>query len=299
MIYQEWRFLNMTRIIIDLKQGKYGNKRIFPYIVQIGTGGTGGYVVQQVAQMLSIFNIPAKYVIADYDVIESKNLRNQLYIQKDVGKKKAEVLAQRYRAAYQIDIASYTHSYVEDVETLDSLFQTDYLGVYAPNVVYLKIIISCVDNNFSRKVFHQYFLQEEGNLLYLDVGNESVTLPEQRDKPKEQWTEEELQNFNNSGYTGQVVAGLKLNGKIITKPVAMVFPDILEDNDEIAPSQLSCTELLASEPQRLITNRYAAMAVCTYLNEIFSEGTLSNHITFFHAKRMYMRTEPIRAIEEE
>ncbi len=289
----------MSRKIIDLIQGKYSGQKVFPYIVQIGTGGTGGYVVQQVAQMLSIFNIPAKYVLADYDVVEEKNLKNQLYIQKDIGKRKAEVLAQRYRAAYQIDIASYTNSYIEDIKTIENLFKTDYLGVHAYNVTYLPIIISCVDNNYSRKIFHDYFQQAEGNLLYLDVGNESVTLPEQKDKPKGEWTDEETENYQSSGYTGQVVAGLKLAGKVITQPVASLFPDILEDNDEIAPSQLSCTDLLASDPQRLITNRYAAMTVSTYLNEIFSEGTLSNHITFFHALRMYMRTEPIRTIEEE
>lgn len=289
----------MTRKIINLREGKYREQHLFPYIVQIGTGGTGGYVAQQVAQMLSIFGIAAKYVLADYDVVEDKNLKNQLYIKKDVGRKKAEVLAKRYSAAYEIDIANYSNSYVEDIATIESLFKTDYLGIHSYNVTYLPIIISCVDNNYSRKLFHEYFQQAEGNLLYLDVGNESVTLPEQKDKPREEWSKEEVETYNSSGYTGQVVAGLKLGGKVITQPVASLFPDILEDDDEIAPSQLSCTELLASDPQRLITNRYAAMAVSTYLNEIFSEGTLSNHITFFHAKRMYMRTEPIRSIEEE
>ncbi|MFD2132339.1 hypothetical protein ACFSKI_14125 [Pseudogracilibacillus auburnensis] len=40
-----------------LELGRPFSKRgaIFPYIVQIGMGGTGGYVIQMVAQMLSIF----------------------------------------------------------------------------------------------------------------------------------------------------------------------------------------------------------------------------------------------------
>lgn len=290
----------MSRLIVNFLNSSYSLKsHIFPHIVQIGTGGTGGYLVQQIAQMLSIFNIKGKYVIADADIVEEKNLRNQLFIPKDVGKPKADVLAKRYRAAYQVDISSYSAKYIEDVKTIEKLFNTEYLGVYSYNTVYLPILISCVDNNYSRKIFHQYFEETDGNLLYLDVGNESVSLPDDSNKPIDEWTEEELETYKNSGYTGQVVAGLKWKGKVITEPVASLFPDILEDNDDIAPSSISCSDIVVSEPQRLITNRYAAQCVSTYLNEIFSEGTLSNHITFFHSRRMYMRTEPIKAPEKQ
>lgn len=49
----------------------------------------------------------------------------------------------------------------------------------------------------------------------------------------------------------------------------------MEDTDEIAPSRLACSQVIASEPQRLITNRFAAQAVAGYLNELFGERTLS------------------------
>lgn len=293
----------MTKLVIDFKKSNTSSYRsndltIYTHIVQIGTGATGGQLVQMVGQMLATLDIEGKYVIADKDIVEEKNLQNQLFIRKDIDKPKAEVLAQRYRAAYQVDIASFSEKYVEDIETIDSLFNTDYERIYSSHHVYLPILISCVDNTFSRKVFHEYFEQHKGNLLYLDVGNESVVLPEDKTKPREQWTEEELEAYNKSGYTGQVVAGLKLHGKVITEPIASLFPSILEiDESDIAPSETSCGAVIASDPQRLITNRYAALCVATYLNELFSEGTLSNHMTFFHAKRMYMRTEPIKPIE--
>mgnify|MGYP001067375223 CR=1 FL=1 len=268
---------------------------IFAHIVQVGTGATGGQLVQMVAQMLSTFNIGAKYIIADRDVVEEKNLQNQLFIKKDVGKPKAEVLAKRYRAAYQVDIANYSEKYVEDIDTINLLFHRDYLSINS-NIRrhYLPILISCVDNKYTRKLFHQYFEEMNGNLLYIDVGNESVALPKNREKPRNQWTEQEIKTYNKSGYTGQVVVGLKLNGKVITKPLASVFPQILEeDENDLAPSSISCGDVIASEPQRLITNRFAALCVSTYLNELFSEGTLSNCMTFFHASRGYMRSESI------
>lgn len=60
-----------------LELGRPFSKReaIFPYIVQIGMGGTSGYVIQMVAQMLSIFTQNAFYLIADPDIIEEKILK--------------------------------------------------------------------------------------------------------------------------------------------------------------------------------------------------------------------------------
>ncbi|MCM3443599.1 MULTISPECIES: ThiF family adenylyltransferase [Metabacillus] len=270
-------------------------KKLFPFIVQIGTGATGSNVVSHVAQLFSIFNISGQYVIVDPDIIESRNLLNQLFLENEVGKKKADVLARRYRAAYQVDIASYSKDYIEDVDSLKNLFNTDYLQIgYSYDTLYLPIIIGCVDNNYTRQVMHRFF-ESSSRCLLLDVGNESVQAPSHYpSRPKDQWTEEELNTFNNTGWSGQVVCGLKMNGQTILKPVAEMFPDILEDKDEIAPSQVACSNIIASEPQRLIVNKMAALAVTNYINELFESGVISNHMTFFHAKKGYMRSNAIQ-----
>lgn len=289
VISQMWRLSNMPKISVDFTKGK----RLFTHIVLVGAGGNGGYVIQQVAQMLNIFDVWGKMVIADYDHYEEKNLANQLCLRQDLERNKAEVLAKRYRSAYQVNIETYSASYIENVETLDNLFNTDYEGCHGWSTSYVPILISCVDNNFSRRVFHEYFKKVD-NLLYIDIGNEEVQVPNDfRIRSKDAWTEEELETYERSGFTGQLVCGLKINGNVISEPVASVFPDILEDQDEIAPSELSCTELAASNPQRVITNRYSALAASTVLNEIFELGTVSTHKIFYHSKKGYMRSEPI------
>jgi hypothetical protein len=267
-------------------------KKIFYYIVQIGAGANGGYILQQCAQMMRIFKVQGFYLVADPDTVEQKNLSNQLFIPKDVGQKKAAVLANRYRSHYQVPIATFDERYIEDERTLERLFQfTDYRACFSWDTLFLPILIGAVDNNYTRQVMHSYFLSQE-KLLYIDVGVEAVWVP--RDgRPREEWTEEEKQRHANTGWTGQVVAGLRLNGKTVLEPVASRFPDILVDDDEIAPSVMACSQVIASEPQRLITNRFAAQAVAGYLNELFGERTLSTHVTFFHAKKMYMRGERI------
>ncbi|NRD81049.1 ThiF family adenylyltransferase [Bacillus sp. BRMEA1] len=273
-------------------------RKIFPFIVQVGTGATGSNVVSHIAQLLSIFQIRGQYLIADPDIVEPHNLLNQLFLEGEVGKKKADVLARRYRAAYQVDIASYSKDYIEDVESLMQLFNTDYLRIgHSYDTLYLPIIIGCVDNNYSRQIMHQFF-EKAGRCLYLDVGSEAAIVPaDYPNRPKQEWTEEELDTFNSTGWSGQVVCGLKMDGQTILKAVAEMFPDILADKDEIAPSQVACSNIVAREPQRLIVNKMAALAVTTYINELFETGTISNHMTFFHAKKGYMRSNPAKNID--
>ncbi|MDC3424286.1 ThiF family adenylyltransferase [Aquibacillus sp. 3ASR75-11] len=281
---------------IDLLKPDFGTtrKQLYPFIIQIGVGGTGGPLVQHIAQMLSIFKQRGHYLIADPDLVEAKNLKNQLFVERDIGQKKADVLARRYRAAYNIGISSFSESYIEDVSSLKGLFNTDYQQIgYSREVLYLPVIIGCVDNNYSRQIFHQFF-EEAGRVLYIDVGNESVNVPNDfPNRPMKDWEDKEKEAYQNSGWSGQIVCGLKLNGETLLSPTGEVFPDILEDKDEIAPSQIACSELVASDPQRLLTNRMAAMGVSTYLNQLFENGTISNHITFFHAKKGYMKSQPV------
>lgn len=273
----------------------FDKKNLIFLIVQLGVGGNGGYVVQQVAQMMSTFGIPGRYILADPDVVESHNLKNQLFIPHDLGEKKATVLSSRYGSHYQQMIASYTESYVEDITTLQKLFkQSDYIGsgYFSRNSVIVPTLIGCVDNNYTRKIMHEFFMTQD-RLLYIDVGVEATKVP-QDDRKVETWTEGEQAAYKASGWTGQVVCGLRWDGDTILEPVAGRFPDILEDDDQIAPSETACSNVVAKEPQRLITNRYASLAVANYLNELFGEHTISNHVTFITAKsKTQLRNERV------
>lgn len=279
-----------VNILKAAKSEWYDYDQIYPFITQIGTGGTGAYVVQHIAQLLGTSKIPSAYVLADPDVIEQKNLGNQLFLPEEVGLKKAEVLARRYSAAYGLDIGFYSDSYIETPKQLQGLFSVDYMP---PNqglrTLLLPIIVGCVDNNFSRNIMHELF-SNLTTCIYIDAGNENVTVPaDWATRPKEGWREEELRAYKDSGWSGQVVAGVNLN-LFKQAPVAEAFPDILTDVDEIRPSELSCSELTASEPQRLIVNKFAALAITNIITQIIEEKTISNHITFFHAKKGYMRS---------
>ncbi|MFC0476750.1 hypothetical protein ACFFHF_16225 [Robertmurraya beringensis] len=148
---------------------------------------------------------------------------------------------------------------------------------------------------YTRKIMYEFF--KSTRCIYIDSGNESVTVPSDwRTRPKTKWTEDELNAYKESGWSGQVVTGVNLN-LFKQECVAEAFPDVLEDDDEVRPSELSCTELSASDPQRLIVNKFAALAITNILTQIVEERTISSHITFYHAKRGYMRSTDVLKAE--
>lgn len=265
-------------------------RNFIPFIVQIGTGGTGGYVCQHLAQMLGTSGKEHYYVLVDPDRVEKKNLKNQLFLEEEIGLKKADVLADRYSEAFDLNIWSYTDEYIDTPDKIAKLFNPDFISSGSQNI--LPILIANVDNNYSRAVMDQFF-KKVNKIVYIDAGNESVSMPQDwQTREQREWTVEEKEIYKNSGYSGQIVVGLKL-GKDYLPPVAEMYPDILEDKDDfINPNEVSCTEITASEPQRIITNKFAALAVANIVQELLEENTITNHQIFFHAKKAYMRGVP-------
>lgn len=258
------------------------------HIVLIGTGGTGGYVLRSLVRMIytyrSVTGDRYHLTICDGDTVEEKNLLRQDFIEADLYKKKVDVLAERFGYAYGLSITK-RDQYVESLKDMDSLCGTlpmEFWGnEYRP---VWTILVACVDNNASRQLFHQYFHQVD-NLVYIDAGNTSVILPE---KPREEWTEEEKELAEESGYSGQVVLGWRRNGKTLLPPVGFVFPDILEDKETFFPSQ-SCGREVVNHPQRRMTNEVAAMIVTSYLNNLFGQREIVSHMTTFNAQTMVIK----------
>ena len=94
-------------------------------IVLVGTGGTGGYIVPQLYRLLYALDRPIRVILCDGDLVEEKNLGRQNFIEADLGKNKAMVLAERYSNAFGIE-TSYIPQYVEDEEMLEELLEAGF-----------------------------------------------------------------------------------------------------------------------------------------------------------------------------
>lgn len=238
--------------------------------IQVGAGGNGGYLTQKLSRMLSTKKNENRftYTIVDEDCVEEKNLQRQPFIKDDVGENKAAVLSERYSSAYDIEIY-YKDKYIHSVEDLQQLCDEDSFT----------ILIGCVDNNASRQIFNDFF-NESSTICYIDAGIDGVNGD----------TEEEIAE---SGYTGQVVCGLKIDNKVILDPVGIVYDNILKDKDTILPG-LSCGLTIVNYPQRMQTNEMAALILHSYIQNIFYDFKIVSHYTNFNALTMTSRPTYIK-----
>lgn len=226
-------------------------------IILIGAGGTGGYIAPHLYRIAFASGCKARIIIADGDIVEEKNLIRQNFAECDIGKNKAQIIAERYAGAFGIK-AEYIPDFIEDKNMLERLVSSNFYNSSDEKI----ILIGAVDNNRSRQLCHEVF-KETRNIIYIDSGN--------------------------GEYTGQVVCGIRKNGRTITKPVAGVYPDILE-GDEKFPTELSCAERSVSAPQSVAANLFASTIVASILYQLIVCGEIFVRKTTFSSMTMNSKT---------
>ena len=225
-------------------------------IVMLGAGGTGGYAAPHIYRLIHTLNRPVRFLVADGDIVEEKNLVRQNFIRADLGRNKAAVMAERYASAFGMEIV-YLPEFIENEDALAALTAQDYFRKE------LVILIGAVDNNRSRQMCHGVF-QKAKELVYIDSGN--------------------------GQYTGQVVCGIRRNGRTYYKPVGTLYPDVLADTDKF-PTELSCAEAAISAPQSVVANVMAATAILSYLYDILVLGDITVRNVTFSTKNIHMKPE--------
>jgi len=235
-------------------------------IVLVGCGGTGGYLVPKLARLLMTlkeFKASTQYqlTIVDPDIVEEANLYRQNFVQTDLGKNKAHVMANRYGRHFGIDIGSCAEK-IETPERLKEFFllpRNDGISWWPKSTC---VLIGCVDNNTARQVMHEMYIKWDGfgyghNLVYIDSGN--------------------------GKYTGQIVTGYREVNKLILPPVGEVYPDSLVEDEEEAPR--NCTRNALENPQNIGANDLASTLVFSVLNILLTEGEINSHILTFDGRK--------------
>ena len=176
----------------------------------------------------------------------------------------------------------YNDKYVVDEDYLIDQLQRKYGSSYSKKS-YFPILISCVDNNSTRKllgkVFHSDKIKE---LIYIDSGNGTVDMIGQTVVGfKKQVKDEEFKKQH--GYYGSDI------GEIIAPCAADVFPEI---NSEVATIEdvLSCGVAVDKNPQNIGTNFMAATAIFTIVNKLLGLGKFEPTISYFDAEELEIVT---------
>ena len=136
-------------------------------IIQVGAGGTGGYVASQLMRIIA--GMPQKdeisYALIDGDTFEPKNLGRQLCTPKDIGENKAANIVRKYGTFYGLNnVRAFTeyitendnnYKYIEDGDTFNSdVFSVATRRFYGRRPII--IAIDCVDKNKPRKILNTW-----------------------------------------------------------------------------------------------------------------------------------------------
>lgn len=225
-------------------------------MIVIGVGGTGGSLAYELAHLSSISNKNIKLVFIDKDIVEAKNLVRQRFIMQDLNRYKSDVVANRCKKAYGVNIVSMSE-YIACEEDIYSILQAH------PD--YTPIILGCSDSLKLRYLICQTiknakdYFGENKDIVYIDAGN--------------------------SVNAGQIIFTYIKDGKYITPDQFEIFPQDLEDVDNAKlVTQMSCAELMVSSPQTKSANLAAATGIYSYVHDIIYENSIGTHLTQFNNK---------------
>lgn len=126
-----------------------------PSIVVVGCGGTGAFVAEGLCRLLGEARVTLALV--DHDRVEEHNLRRQAFYQRDLGRFKAEVVAERLSRDFGREIAYSVYPYGPEVH------HEFFRGLHSGE----GIIVGCVDNAAARSSIAQVIQRQ----WWLDAGN--------------------------------------------------------------------------------------------------------------------------------
>lgn len=234
-------------------------------IAVVGCGGTGSYVVTQLAKMAlalwELKEIQIHLVVYDNDKVEPHNVGRQLFSKSDVGEFKANVIVSRVNRFFGLRWESVT----ERLEVCPTA----------------NIIISCTDNVASRRMIHRSLKNKNKK-----VGGDDI----QEFAHRFYWMD-----FGNSKDYGQYI--LATFGKIVQPDIENVVPKLRSVIDfypkmKDVPEEPSCSMAESLQQQDLFINLTLAVNGIGLLWRL-----LKNHQIDYHGQFINLETGITRPIK--
>lgn len=223
-------------------------------IVIVGAGGTGSNLIARLAQFIASLNMKktgtksVNVSIIDGDTVSPRNLERQNFCEFDVLQNKADVMQAAVSDAYHLSWNSYGR-FIDSADELSRVFS--YSGNSDNNS--LNVLIGCCDNHRCRQVMEEWFASQK-NGIYIDAANEFSV--------------------------GEVVIGIRADGKTISPSRKYYFPDIMTDTRK-SKSEQSCGTVNMSAPQHIATNCESANTVLAVVAKLLVEHKVSGGIIYF------------------
>lgn len=237
----------------------------------IGAGGTGSFAAMNLARVLFEVNRIGKaphLTIIDPDRVESANIPRSNFCGAEIGRFKAQSLAERITLAWGLEVSHINEKLEFEKHIKQGLNRFKELT----------ILVGCVDNHLARQEIHHALA--ESNKYNSHVA------------PETWWID-----GGNGRSSGQVLIGSE-TGKVKTKDYfttasivkklpapSVIHPELLE-NQELparrdATVRLSCAELIRLGEQSLNINNRVAVEIGQMLTELVLTNSLRRFATYF------------------
>ena len=234
--------------------------------IVVGAGGTGSFVVPALARLIYELKQQqyksAEMLIVDPDIVEANNIPRSNFCFAEVGRYKAQTLAQRVATAWGIETSFSCESFDPDKHLRNS--NSDYRT--------LTFIVGCVDNYLARRQMHRALDEfrgygEASRLWWIDGGNGKTS--------------------------GQVLLGsttkpLKPEHYFTGTSICRALPspslqhsDLLEPERNAARAAATCPDRIREGEQGLNINQRVAVEIGEMLSSLLLTRSLRRFAVYF------------------
>ena len=234
--------------------------------IVVGAGGTGSFVVPAIARLIYELkqqqNKSAEMLIVDPDVVENGNIPRSNFCFAEVGRCKAQTLAERVSTAWGIQ-TSFSCEWFDAEKHIKSS-TSDYRS--------LTIIVGCVDNHLARREMHRALDEnrsygDASRVWWIDGGNGKAS------------GQVLLGSTTKSLKVEQYFAGTSIC-RALPSP-SLQHPDLLQPEKLEAKSEASCPERIRLGEQGLNVNQRVAIEIVEILSSLLLTRDLRRFAVYF------------------
>lgn len=224
-----------------------------PHVYVIGTGGTGGFVVDMLSRM--VFGTTTTLTLVDGDVVEHKNLSRQSFQHTDLGKNKAEAKLDHLRTIFgDVSNINVIPEYVSSVDELLAMLLTG-------DTERTPIIISAVDNVATRRIINQAINEYPMLAVGIDAGNHD--------------TGGQVVLFANQPVT---VGDFIRSTSGMLPNMLELFPEMNNIQDTVPGAGTACEDHAESDPQSMMANVLNATVISTVVQSLIANHAVGHNL---------------------
>jgi PRTRC genetic system ThiF family protein len=242
----------------------------------VGAGGTGSFAAQSLGRLCYELKEQGKAVdltIIDPDRVESGNIPRSNFCAAEIGRFKAQTLAERLSAAWCLEIG-YSN---------EKLNYEKHIRAAGSGYRQMSVFVGCVDNHLARREIHRCLKEFEPY--------------NPQDAPSAWWID-----GGNGKFSGQVLIGSTVKKAFVedhftTASIcrklpapSLLHPELLETEENalrrsvvapVADKRVSCPELVRLGEQSLNVNQRVAVEIGEMLTQFLLTNSLKRFANYF------------------